>query len=56
MTLYDLLTAGIDTWLVYDAFYCSDFEDSEMFKMMVNNSVKSNFEDFLSFYKFNERK
>ena len=56
MTLYDLLAAGIDTWLVYDAFYCSDFEDSEMFNMMVNNSVKSNFEDFLSFYKFNEKK
>ena len=56
MTLYDLLAAGIDTWLVYDAFYCSDFEDSEMFNIMVNNSVKSNFEDFLSFYKFNEKK
>ena len=55
MTLYDLLCTGIDTWLVYDAFYCKDFEDSEMFKMMVNNSVKSNFEDFLSFYKFNEK-
>ena len=55
MTLYDLLCSGIDTWLVYDAFYCKDFEDSEMFKMMVNNSVKSNFEDFLSFYKFNEK-
>ena len=52
MTLYDLLCAGIDTWLVYDAFYCKDFEDSEMFKTMVMNSVKANFEDFLRYYKF----
>lgn len=54
MTLYDLLCSGIDTWLVYDAFYSKSFEDQEMFKEMVKNSVKSNFEDFLKFYKYKD--
>ena len=54
MTLYDLLCSGIDTWLVYDAFYSKSFEDQEMFEEMVKNSVKSNFEDFLKFYKYKD--
>ena len=52
MALYDLLCSGIDTWLVYDAFYSKSFEDQEQFEEMVKNSVKSSFEDFLRFYKF----
>lgn len=52
MTLYDLLCSGIDTWLVYDAFYSKSFEDQDKFEKMIINSVKSNFEDFLRFYKF----
>ena len=51
MTLYDLLCSGIDTWLVYDAFYSKGFEDQDKFEEMIINSVKSNFEDFLRFYK-----
>lgn len=48
MTLYDLLWAGIKTWIVYDAFYCMDFAESEMFEKMVSDQLKFNFEDWLS--------
>ena len=35
MTLYDLLKAGIKTWLVYDAFYSKEFDDQEYLKQIV---------------------
>jgi hypothetical protein len=52
MTLYDLLKAGVMTWLVYDCFYSKEFRDKDMFDEMIENGVKLNFEDFIKWYKF----
>lgn len=51
MTLYDLLSAGIMTWFVYDCFYSIEFEDKEYFESMVINQVKYNFNEFLKYNK-----
>lgn len=51
MTLYDLLSAGIMTWFVYDCFYSIDFEDKEFFENMILNQVKYNFNDFMKYSK-----
>lgn len=47
MTLYDLLNAGIKTWIVYDCFYSVDFEDKEFYSGMIKNQLKYNFEEFI---------
>lgn len=49
MTLYDLLSAGIMTWFVYDCFYSIEFEDKEYFEIMVINQVKYNFNEFMKY-------
>lgn len=49
MTLYDLLSAGIMTWFVYDCFYSIEFEDKEYFESMVINQVKYNFNEFMKY-------
>ena len=51
MTLYDLLSAGIMTWFVYDCFYSIEFEDKEYFESMVINQVKYNFNEFMKYNK-----
>ena len=47
MTVYDLLTSGHMTWLVYDAFYSNGEEDQETFEKMLRHGIKMNFQWFL---------
>ena len=50
MTLYDLVTSGHKVWQVYDCFYSTGTEDQEQFEEMISNSVRLNFEEFVSVY------
>ena len=62
MTLYDLLSAGHKVWQVYDCFYSTGARDRKkeegqdelegklIFKEMISNGVKLNFEYFLKKY------
>lgn len=46
MTVYDLLSAGHNVWLVYDAFYSDGKTDPEDFETMIAHGVRENFRDF----------
>ena len=49
MTLYDLLSAGHNVWLVYDAFYSRGETDPEDFETMIAGGVRRDFQDFYKY-------
>jgi hypothetical protein len=50
MTLYDLLSSYHLVWQVYDCFYSTGWETPELFELMVQESVKHNFQEFMQMY------
>lgn len=46
MVVYDLLSAGHNVWLVYDAFYSKGEADQEDFDTMIEHGIKESFQDF----------
>lgn len=46
MVVYDLLSAGHNVWLVYDAFYSRGEADQEDFDTMIEHGIKESFQDF----------
>lgn len=46
MVVYDLLSAGHNVWLVYDAFYSRGESDQEDFDKMIAYGVKESFQEF----------
>lgn len=53
MTLYDLLSAGHNAWLVYDAFYSRGETDPDDFETMIAGGVRRDFQDFYT-YEFSQ--
>ena len=47
LTLYDLLSSGHKTWLVYDCFYSKGNETNDEFRDIVDSGIAINFKFFL---------